>query len=218
MEVIVSSVLALLLGMAIGLLYGLNSYKQMLVRLTAECIDRMREAMRSLCYSNHDINMIVHRMGLKIMPPGVPPPPVKTERKKAERREIKFRGRSSELDSHKWVYGDLVQYESGECAIIVGQPSNYDTATLQVGMPVKVVPETVGQFTGLYDKHGVEIYEGDIIRFKSGQKLDEKGKWIDSTHDVSVTYSEARFSVSVLSMVSKNVEVVGNIHEVKTEP
>lgn len=216
MEVIVSAVLALLLGWIIGLLCGLSSHRPMLTRLTAECIDRMSEAMKSLCYSNHDINMIVHRMGLKIMPAAVPPPQVKRDRQNAARREIKFKGLLP--DSHKWVYGDLVQYESGECAIIVGQPSNYDTATLQVGMPVKVVPETVGQFTGLYDKHGVEIYEGDIIRFKSGQKLDEKGKWIDSTHDVSVTYSEARFSVSVLSMVSKNVEVVGNIHEVKTEP
>lgn len=216
MEVIVSAVLALLLGWIIGLLCGLSSHRPMLTRLTAECIDRMSEAMKSLCYSNHDINMIVHRMGLKIMPAAVPPPQVKRDRQNVARREIKFK--SLLPDSNKWVYGDLVQYESGECAIIVGQPSNYDTATLQVGMPVKVVPETVGQFTGLYDKHGVEIYEGDIIRFKSGQKLDEKGKWIDSTHDVSVTYSEARFSVSVLSMVSKNVEVVGNIHEVKTEP
>ena len=99
-------------------------------------------------------------------------------------REIKFRGKR--VDNGEWVYGDLIQYESGEVSIFSKKLSKYGYEATEMYKRDRIIPETVGQYTGLTDKNGfTKIFEGDIIRLDGtigGNIYEEKEILKDTTN------------------------------------
>lgn len=122
-------------------------------------------------------------------------------------RTIKFRGKSILTD--EWFYGDLVHSaDKKRTAILVNDKESYDEC--------EVDPETVGQFTGLMDKNGNEIYEGDIVKWSNGMLY--AVKFLDGMFYASVEEcNEGIFGGFPMHRLTEyedgRCEIVGNIHD-----
>jgi hypothetical protein len=122
-------------------------------------------------------------------------------------REIKFRGKTP---SGVWVFGFYVKSWFSKSSYII--PEDIDEVynphdevlcvehTGQVGWR-EVNPQTVGQFTGLSDKGGKDIYEGDLCRY------------ITDTEGVEMDYGSWLWGEEFLCNIAEYSEVIGNIHD-----
>ena len=129
-------------------------------------------------------------------------------------REIKFRG--LRVDGKGWVYGSLIQ-KKGYYAIVIFDKGH--DAVYNAYLELQVIPESVGQFTGIIDKDDVDIYEGDKC-IRDGDKdvyivswnQQQAQYWLMPLNN-SVFDFPRQLSNGYLKLIK--IKVVGNIHENK---
>lgn len=142
-------------------------------------------------------------------------------------REILFRGKAINRDigSHRttykngdWVYGLLIRPYDERFENLPAEMTNTSGISR-----IEVDCETIGQFTGLIDKNGVKIFEGDIVK-GIAYSITKIGVivWIDEISSFGVRYAQnliAWENSSILRCVSMGktdefaAEVIGNIHD-----
>lgn len=112
-------------------------------------------------------------------------------------RAIKFRGKR--MNDNKWVYGYFGKDYSERCII-----SNYLNAPNESW---GVIPETIGQFTGVLDRNKKEVYEGDIVTWvcSDGETRKDVVRWING----GLCLCNSQYTVGSYY----GLEVVGNIHD-----
>lgn len=131
-------------------------------------------------------------------------------------RDIKFRARRK---NGEWVVGNFIRHfatyfnTEEHYSIFLPKPENGNG-----GYWVESIErETIGQFTGLYDRNCKEIYEGDILRIGNSPSGVCEVKWNKSIAAFCIRFSfENKLGIRPLgewTICERSIEIIGNIHD-----
>lgn len=136
-------------------------------------------------------------------------------------REIIFRGKR--IDNGEWVQAANIIHFNDEgieqhyyipkynetCVCTHDESDNI--VCVDRGTFYKVIPETVGQYSGLTDKNGTKIFEGDIVRLPYPEHIENfVCFWDDCNIEFGLKNEKESFG---LAYASRDIEVIGNIHD-----
>ena len=119
------------------------------------------------------------------------------------KREILFRGKR--IDNGDWVYGDLIH--NIDCVKV----RERETDINRIAKSYEVIPETIGQYTGLKDKNGKKIFEGDIVTGLFNY-TDIIGHIVYGSDATFFIERKGLYGIG-LNNAEDWLEVIGNIHD-----
>lgn len=127
-------------------------------------------------------------------------------------RNIIFRGKR--LDNEAWVYGDLIENQGRYFiyhAMSETTIEDNDDGRIVVAA-VEVDPATVGQYTGLKDRYGDRIWEGDILRSENGY-AEPIGWSQDNAGFATMDFANGEYIYEIDQFLASTKTISGTIHD-----
>lgn len=117
-------------------------------------------------------------------------------------REILFRGKRT--DNGEWVYGTPILYPDGNVVMCRSFKRNHNVSS-----------KTVGQYTGMTDKNGRKIFEGDIVEGNSEYftYTHPYGKVVYDGGQYLISFDDVLEDIECLGAWANDVEIIGNIYD-----